>query len=107
MPDVLKCLHNRVIFPLDRPYSFRLGYNAPNEVLLQLRVSPFEGSIGFRTTSDDRSFGIVWRDQTGQPIDLGCGTGSNCIYLAINGFDVTGVDCSAAAIHKARAKADR
>ena len=43
----------------------------------------------------------------GKAIDLGCGTGSNCIYLAINGFDVTGVDYSAAAIHKARAKADR
>lgn len=38
-------------------------------------------------------------------IDLGCGTGSNAIYLAQNGFDVTGVDYSKPAIEKAQARA--
>ena len=38
-------------------------------------------------------------------IDLGCGTGENAIYLAQQGFDVTGVDFAQAAIEKARGKA--
>jgi len=39
-------------------------------------------------------------------IDLGCGTGSNAIFLAQQGFDVTGVDFAASAIEKARRRAD-
>ena len=39
-------------------------------------------------------------------IDLGCGTGSNAIFLALHGFDVTGVDFAASAIEKARQRAD-
>src|SRR6266542_4383870 len=38
-------------------------------------------------------------------IDLGCGTGENAIYLAQQGFDVTGVDYAEAAMEKARARA--
>lgn len=38
-------------------------------------------------------------------IDLGCGAGANAIYLAQNGFEVTGVDFAEAAIEKARARA--
>lgn len=38
-------------------------------------------------------------------IDVGCGTGTNAVYLAQHGFDVTGVDFAAAAIEKARAQA--
>lgn len=39
-------------------------------------------------------------------IDLGCGTGSNAIFLAQQGFDVTGVDFAAPAIDKARTRAE-
>jgi SAM-dependent methyltransferase len=39
-------------------------------------------------------------------IDLGCGTGSNAIFMAEQGFDVTGVDFAPAAIEKARQRAD-
>jgi SAM-dependent methyltransferase len=39
-------------------------------------------------------------------IDLGCGTGSNAVFLAEHGFDVTGVDFAASAIAKARRKAE-
>jgi SAM-dependent methyltransferase len=39
-------------------------------------------------------------------IDLGCGTGSNAIFLAQHGFEVTGIDFAASAIEKARQKAD-
>lgn len=38
-------------------------------------------------------------------IDLGCGTGANAIYLAQEGFDVTGVDFAEAAIEEARKRA--
>jgi len=38
-------------------------------------------------------------------VELGCGTGTNSIYLASRGFDVTGLDCSATALEQARNKA--
>jgi SAM-dependent methyltransferase len=38
-------------------------------------------------------------------IDLGCGTGSNAVFLAQHGFDVTGVDFAPTAIAKARRRA--
>ncbi len=44
--------------------------------------------------------------QPGRAIDLGCGTGSNAIFLAQHGFEVTGVDFAQAAIEKARQRAN-
>jgi SAM-dependent methyltransferase len=41
----------------------------------------------------------------GRALELGCGTGTNAIYLAQSGFDVTAVDCAAPALDKAREKA--
>lgn len=41
----------------------------------------------------------------GRAIDLGCGTGTNVIYLAQHGWEAIGVDFSANAIQRARAKA--
>lgn len=41
----------------------------------------------------------------GRVIDLGCGEGSNAIYLSRKGFEVTGVDFSSTAIKRARANA--
>lgn len=38
-------------------------------------------------------------------IDLGCGSGINAVWLARQGFDVTGVDFSGLAIDKARERA--
>ena len=38
-------------------------------------------------------------------LDVGCGTGENALYLARNGFSVSGVDLSDRAIAAARAKA--
>jgi len=38
-------------------------------------------------------------------LDIGCGTGSNVVYLAEKGFDAFGVDVSKVAIRKAVAKA--
>lgn len=39
-------------------------------------------------------------------IDLGCGPGRNAIYLARQGFDVTGIDFASSAIEKARERAE-
>ena len=42
----------------------------------------------------------------GRAIDLGCGEGSNAIYLSRKGFDVTGIDFSPTAIKRAIANAE-
>ena len=41
----------------------------------------------------------------GRTLEIGCGTGTNAIFLAQHGFDVLGVDISEIAVGKARAKA--
>lgn len=43
----------------------------------------------------------------GRALDLGCGSGTNCIYLARHGWEAVGVDFSTVAIHRARRKARR
>ncbi len=52
---------------------------------------------------------VEWIERTrtrpGRALDLGCGTGTNAIYLARQGFQVTGVDIARLAIAKARRKA--
>jgi len=39
-------------------------------------------------------------------LEIGCGTGTNAIFLAQEGFDVTAVDISEVAIQRAKKKAD-
>ena len=46
------------------------------------------------------------RVNRGRALDVGCGTGSNAIWLARQGFAVLGMDISSTAIDRARAKAD-
>ncbi len=41
----------------------------------------------------------------GRTLEIGCGTGTNAVWLAAQGFDVLGVDLSPLAIEKARARA--
>src|SRR3712207_6007173 len=41
----------------------------------------------------------------GRTLEIGCGTGTNAIFLAQHGFDVLGIDISEVAVEKARAKA--
>ena len=41
----------------------------------------------------------------GRALDIGCGTGTNAIYLAQHGFEVVGTDVAWLAIRKARRKA--
>lgn len=40
-------------------------------------------------------------------LEIGCGTGSNAIWLARNDFDVTGIDFSSLAIEKASTKSQK
>jgi len=49
----------------------------------------------------------VWTEHGIAPcraLDIGCGTGTNAVWLAQQGFDVTGVDLSPLAIEKAKRK---
>ena len=41
----------------------------------------------------------------GRALELGCGTGTNAIFLARQGFHVTAVDCAPLALERARSKA--
>jgi SAM-dependent methyltransferase len=50
---------------------------------------------------------VLLEDQIppGRAIELGCGTGTNAVWLAQQGFDVTAVDLSPLAIDRARRRA--
>src|SRR3954469_25428901 len=41
---------------------------------------------------------------TGRALDVGCGTGTNAIWLAQHGYTVVGADVASLAIEKAKAK---
>lgn len=41
----------------------------------------------------------------GRALEVGCGTGTNCVWLAEQGFEVLGVDIAPRAIEQARSKA--
>lgn len=41
----------------------------------------------------------------GRALDLGCGTGTNAVYLSRHGWDVTGVDLVGRAVERARGRA--
>jgi len=43
----------------------------------------------------------------GKALDLCCGAGTNTVYLAQNGFEVTGIDISPTALEYAKAKAKK
>jgi SAM-dependent methyltransferase len=47
------------------------------------------------------------RMPAGRALDLGCGTGTNILYLAQHGWQVTGIDFAAPAVARARRKLAR
>ena len=48
-------------------------------------------------------FALGW--EPGRALDLGCGEGADAVWLAEHGWDVTGLDLSATAIARMRARA--
>ena len=50
---------------------------------------------------------FIESNKPGRALDLGCGTGTNCITLAENNWNVIGVDFSRRAIQSARRKVER
>lgn len=49
---------------------------------------------------------FVEANPPGKALDLGCGTGTNCIYLAQHGWEATGVDFTPRAIEMAKKKTE-
>ena len=47
-----------------------------------------------------------WPVCSGRILEIGCGTGTNCLWLAARGFDVLGLDISSDAIDIARQRAE-
>src|SRR4051794_2117363 len=43
--------------------------------------------------------------QPGRALELGCGTGTNCVWLAQQGFEVTGIDVASLAVERAEKRA--
>jgi SAM-dependent methyltransferase len=66
-----------------------------------LRKTPWDSGI---TPPEIVSLVEGGRIPPGRAIDLGCGTGTNVLYLQRHGFDATGVDISARAVAFARRK---
>jgi cyclopropane fatty-acyl-phospholipid synthase-like methyltransferase len=56
-------------------------------------------------TSPPELMDYIMHHTPGRALDLGCGTGTNAITLAKNGWQATGVDFSGRAIHIAERKA--
>ena len=84
----------------------RIGSLLPNrwkyQWLYWRRRTPWDTQI---TPPEVMEF--IARTPPGKALDLGCGTGTNAITLARNGWRVTGVDFIPGAILAARAKAKR
>jgi SAM-dependent methyltransferase len=60
-----------------------------------------------RVDTELRLFGDWAEIKPGRAIELGCGTGTNSVYLAECGFDVTGIDIAPEAIARAAARASQ
>jgi cyclopropane fatty-acyl-phospholipid synthase-like methyltransferase len=70
--------------------------------LMYFRKPPWDTGI-----SPPELLEFIATHSPGRALDLGCGTGTNAITLAKNGWQVTGVDFAVRAIRQARQKARR
>jgi SAM-dependent methyltransferase len=80
---------------LPRPFGFRLAY--------LLGVKPWDSGVPPPELVEYVEGPS--RLPPGSALDLGCGTGTNVVYMARNGWEVTGVDFVGRAIKQARRKA--
>ena len=63
------------------------------------------GAYADRTEASALLQAWVAEIQTGRALDVACGAGRNALYLAERGFEVDGVDISAAALSRVRSSA--
>src|SRR4051812_1209788 len=67
-----------------------------------------DGNLPWDTGRPSTELQQVIRQKTIQPcraLELGCGTGTNSVWLAQQGFEVTGVDVAPLAIDRAKERA--
>jgi methyl halide transferase len=67
-----------------------------------------DGNLPWDTGRPSSELQRVLRQHSIQPcraLELGCGTGTNCVWLAQQGFEVTGVDVAPLAIEQAEKRA--
>ncbi len=80
----------------------------PPEVVAVIESGTIRGNrTGSPTLASNLQLPTETDENVRSALDLGCGTGTNAIYLARNGFQVVGVDFSPRAIATARDKAKR
>lgn len=63
-------------------------------------------SVSWSTTPDPDLVRLARGLPPGRAFDLGCGTGRNACWLAVQGWQVTGVDASRVGLDQARARAE-
>ena len=71
-------------------------------ILYRLGITPWEHEHAPEQLKD---LSDEWARPARDALDIGCGTGSDALYLAEHGWTVTGVDGVAQALSKARARA--
>ncbi len=69
-----------------------------------IRKTPWDTGI---TPPEVRAAVESGQVKPGRALDLGCGTGTNVIYLAQHGFETTGIDISSRAVAQAERKIKR
>lgn len=85
------------------------NYTNPNDMEIIYKNTPLEHIPWNNETPPNALVELVVTGKVRpcKAIDLGCGAGNYTIYLAENGFDVTGIDISSTAIEKAKEKAEK
>jgi cyclopropane fatty-acyl-phospholipid synthase-like methyltransferase len=71
-------------------------------ILYRLGITPWEHD---QAPEQLKNLTTEWATPVGRALDIGCGTGSDAVYLAQQGWTVTGVDGVGQALSKARARA--
>ena len=71
-------------------------------MLYRLGITPWEHD---EAPEQLKSLTGEWTEPVGRALDIGCGTGSDAVYLAEQGWTVTAVDGVERALSKARARA--
>jgi cyclopropane fatty-acyl-phospholipid synthase-like methyltransferase len=74
--------------------------------VLYRRGAPWEGGPREELVALVQSGALTPRSPGPRALDVGCGSGANAVFLAANGFEVTGIDFSAVALRKAHAAAE-